>query len=222
MKLSLALALSFSASAIAAVPSLTPENYDELTAGKTIFVKFFAPWCGHCKSMAPDWEKLADEFEGSTTALIAEVDCTEDENQPLCEANGVKGFPTLKHGDPSALEDYEGGRTYDDFASFAKDNLVPKCSPSNIGLCDEDKKAEIEALMAIPTDELDSKIAEKDAESKAAEDEFQAEVEKLQQHYESLMADKDAKQKAVKDSGLGLMKAVKAAKAKTSSGSEEL
>jgi hypothetical protein len=44
MKPSLALAFAFAATAAADVPSLTPENYDELTAGKTVFLKFFAPW----------------------------------------------------------------------------------------------------------------------------------------------------------------------------------
>jgi hypothetical protein len=44
MKFSLALTLAFAATAAAAVPSLTPENYDELTDGKTVFIKFFAPW----------------------------------------------------------------------------------------------------------------------------------------------------------------------------------
>jgi hypothetical protein len=44
MKFSLALTLAFAASAAAAVPSLTPDNYDELTDGKTVFIKFFAPW----------------------------------------------------------------------------------------------------------------------------------------------------------------------------------
>jgi hypothetical protein len=44
MKFSLALTLAFAATASASVPSLTPDNYDELTDGKTVFIKFFAPW----------------------------------------------------------------------------------------------------------------------------------------------------------------------------------
>jgi len=71
--------------------------------------------------MAPDWEKLADDWAGHEVGLIAEVDCTTD-GKPLCDQNGVKGFPTLKYGDPSALEDYQGGRTFNDLAEFALAN----------------------------------------------------------------------------------------------------
>jgi thiol-disulfide isomerase/thioredoxin len=56
--------------------SLTPDNWDAETAGKTVLLKFFAPWCGHCKKMAPDYEKLMADFEGSATQLVAEIDCT--------------------------------------------------------------------------------------------------------------------------------------------------
>eukprot|EP01083_Nonionella_stella_P263522 895102_1 len=129
MKLSVALALSLASLTTAAVPSLTPDNYDSMTDGKTVFLKFFAPWCGHCKKMAPDWEKLSGEFEGYEVGLVADVDCTA-EGKPLCDANGVKGFPTLKWGDPTALEDYQGGRSYDDLLKFATDNLKPICSPA--------------------------------------------------------------------------------------------
>merc|ERR1712113_706038 len=96
--------------------------------------------CGHCKKMAPDWEKLAKEWEGHEIGLVAEVDCTA-EGKPLCDANGVKGFPTLKYGDPSALDDYKGGRSLSDFKTFATANLKPVCSVSNIDLCDDEKKA---------------------------------------------------------------------------------
>merc|ERR1711862_945417 len=92
------------------------------TDGKTVFIKFFAPWCGHCKKMAPDWEKLSDDWASSEVGLIAEVDCTTD-GKPLCDQNGVKGFPTLKYGDPLALEDYSGGRSLKDLAEFAKEIL---------------------------------------------------------------------------------------------------
>ena len=54
---------------------LTPDNWDEVTAGKTVFLKMFAPWCGHCKKMKPDWDKLMEEFKDSPTALVADVVC---------------------------------------------------------------------------------------------------------------------------------------------------
>jgi thiol-disulfide isomerase/thioredoxin len=41
----IAVALALAASVNAEVPSLTPDNYDEMTDGKTVFIKFFAPWC---------------------------------------------------------------------------------------------------------------------------------------------------------------------------------
>merc|ERR1711935_1150617 len=187
----------------AAVPSLTPANYESITDGKTVFIKFFAPWCGHCKKMAPDWEKLSDDWASSEVGLIAEVDCTTD-GKPLCDQNGVKGFPTLKYGDPMALEDYSGGRSLKDLADFAKENLKPVCSPAKLDLCDADKKEQIEKFMALP-----------------AEENFNDEVQKLQTKYQDLMAEKDAAAAAVKSSGLGLMKSVKAFAAKNT-GSDEL
>merc|ERR1712216_1100529 len=86
------------------------------------------------------------------------------------------------------------------------------CGPSNIDLCDADKKAEIETFQAMSADELKAAIAEKETELEAAESTFKSEVEKLQKKYEQLSKDKDATIAAVKDSGLGLMKAVKASK----------
>eukprot|EP00493_Phyllostaurus_siculus_P014484 UN14708 len=85
---------------------LAPDTWDDAVAGKTVFIKFFAPWCGHCKKMKPAWDKLIKEYKDSTTALIADVDCTAA-GKPLCDANGVQGFPTIKYGNPSALEKYE-------------------------------------------------------------------------------------------------------------------
>ena len=168
--------------------------------------------------MASHWECLAGEWEGQDFGLVAEVDCT-TEAEPLCEAEGVKGFPTLKYGDPSALEDYKGGRSLSDFQKFATENLKPVCSVKNIDLCDDDKKALINSLMAKSDDELDAEIKAADAKLADAEAEFKAEVEKLQKKYESLMQEKDEKEEAVKNSGLSLMKAVKKAKA---SGNDEL
>jgi hypothetical protein len=159
--------------------------------------------------MKPDWEKLEAEFDSSTTQLIGDVDCTAD-GKPLCEANGVRGYPTLKWGDPTDLQDYQGGRDYDTLKKFAEENLKPICSPSNIDLCDEDKTAEIKKFQAMSAEELDKAITEKEAEQEKAEADFKTFVEQLQDQYREAMEAKDAAVEAVKNSGLGLMKAVKA------------
>merc|ERR1719471_1431766 len=221
MKFSLTLLAIATASANASVTSLTPANYDSMTDGKTVFIKFFAPWCGHCKKMAPDWEKLSAEWEGNEIGLVAEVDCTA-EGKPLCDANGVKGFPTIKYGDPNSLEDYSGGRSFNDFSSFAKENLKPVCSPAKLDLCDDEKKATIEKFMAMSSDELDALVTAEEKKIADAESLFETEVSKLQKKYESLMAEKDATQAEVTSSGLGLMKSVKAFKVKSGDKKDEL
>jgi len=164
--------------------------------------------------MKPAWDKLMKEYAGSNSALVADVDCTAA-GKPLCDSNGVRGFPTIKFGDPSALEDYKGGRDFDALKKFADENLKPMCSPANLELCDDDKKEEIEALMEMSEEDLNAQIAEGDAKIADAESHFKTEVEKLQAAYQKLMSDKDETIESVKDSGLGLMKSVLAAKQKS-------
>jgi len=188
---------------------LTPANWEKETAGKTVFIKFLAPWWGHCKKMKPAWDRLMREFDESETALVADVDCTA-EGKELCTKEGVKGFPTLKYGDPNNLEDYKGGREYDDLLTFAKENLGPTCGPENMDLCDADQKAKIEALQAKGIKTLDAEIKELDDSIKNAEEHFETELKKLQATYEQLQKDKDAAVEAAKGKDLRLMKTVRA------------
>merc|ERR1719245_3021924 len=141
------------------------------------------------------------------TSLIADVDCTAA-GKPLCDKNGVRGFPTLKWGDPSNLEDYKGGRDESALKKFAEENLKPICSPANLDLCDDAKKKQIGDLMALPVDKLEAQVEEKKKLIKDAETTFESEVKKLQDTYKKLQDDKDATVKEVKASGLGLMSAV--------------
>lgn len=159
--------------------------------------------------MKPAWNKLIKEYKDNPTAGVYDVDCTAG-GKPLCDSNGVRGFPTIKYGDPNSLEDYEGGRDFDSLQKFAAENLKPVCSPTNIDLCDADKKAEIEKFQAMSDDDLDAAIAEKSAELEGAEKTFKKEVEKLQKKYEKLQKEKEEAINAVKASGLGLMKSVQA------------
>jgi len=149
------------------------------------------------------------EFAGSETQLVGDVDCTA-EGKPLCDANGVKGYPTIKWGDPSALEDYQGGRDLATLLLFAKTNLKPICSPANIDLCDDEKKAEIKKYQELGADELVKLIKEKEDEQAKVEKEFSELVEGLQATYQEATKTKDDALEAVKSSGLGLMKAVMA------------
>jgi protein disulfide-isomerase-like protein len=190
---------------------LTPDNWETETAGKTVLIKFFAPWCGHCKKMKPDWDKLMDVFDGSAGALVADVDCT-TEGKLICDDNGVRGYPSIKWGDPEDLEDYEGGRDYDSLKKFAEESLKPICSASNIDHCDADKKAEIEKYMAMSDADLDAAIAAKVAEVKTAGTTFNDEVAKIQATYQGLLAAKEKTIEDVNNSGLGLMQSVKGAK----------
>jgi len=170
--------------------------------------------------MKPDWDKLMSEFAGSATQLVGDVDCTAA-GKPLCDANGVKGYPTLKWGDPNALEDYKGARDLKALTKFANDNLKPVCSPANVDLCEDDKKADTEKFSAMSDADLDTAIDDQETIIEDAESDFKKAVEELQATYTSLMEAKDKAAEDVKASGLGLMKSVKAHKAK-SGGNDEL
>jgi hypothetical protein len=169
--------------------------------------------------MKPDWDKLMDAFADSSSALIADVDCTAG-GKPLCDAHGVRGYPTIKWGDPTSLEDYKGPRDYNSLKKFADENLKPMCSPANIDLCDADKKAEIEKFMAMSDSDLAAAISEKEKLMEDAEKAFKDGVSELQNQYQKLMAAKEEAMEDIKESGLGLMKAVKATKGKK--GKDEL
>ena len=88
--------------------------------------------------------------------LVAEVDCTSSRNiqTKFCDIYGIESFPTIMYGDPNDLEEYNGGRSYEDLAAFAKDNLVPLCSPMNLDLCDEETRDQISKYLAMPQETL--------------------------------------------------------------------
>ena len=122
--------------------------------------------------MKPDWDSLMEEYKGHESKLIADVDCT-SAGKPLCDSNGVKGFPTIKYGDPADLQDYKGGRDLKSLKAHAEEKLVPMCSPAKLELCDDEKKAQIVKFQAMSAADLDKLIETESAKIKEAEKTFE-------------------------------------------------
>jgi len=162
--------------------------------------------------MKPSWDKLMTAFKDHKTTLVADVDCTAA-GEPLCEKVGVQGYPTIKYGDPNGLEDYEGGRDFEELKSFAE-SLKPVCTPSQLESCSADEKELLTKYEAMSVDDLEAAVAEKETAMKDAETTFEKEVEKLQEKYEALEKEKSDTISQIKQSGMGLMKAVIASKGK--------
>ena len=75
---------------------LTPKNFEEVAARKNVLIKFFAPWCGHCKKMAVDYQNLARQMHSENSQVtIAEFDCTQSGSERIKTEYGVAAYPTL-------------------------------------------------------------------------------------------------------------------------------
>ncbi|KAF9236400.1 thioredoxin-like protein [Melanogaster broomeanus] len=98
------------------VVSLDVQTFDSFLSQGPAFIKFFAPWCGHCKKLAPTWTRLARHMQRKMN--IAEVNC--DENKALCTSQGVTAFPILFYYAHDAKTDYSGGRSYDQLVAFTE------------------------------------------------------------------------------------------------------
>ena len=79
------------------VIELTDKDFNErLAEHELMLVEFFAPWCGHCKKLAPEFSSAAAKLKSTTPSIpLAIVDCIEG-GKKTCENQGIKGYPTLK------------------------------------------------------------------------------------------------------------------------------
>ena len=118
--------------------------------------------------------------------------------------------PTSRYGDPTALTDYEGGRSYDELKQFAEENLKPLCSPQNIEICDDEKKAQIEEYQGMDKAALRAAIAGKDAKLAKIERIYERETEKARRAADKAERKRDRKLAKVKDSAYKLMRSVEA------------
>ena len=199
-------AVLMSVMVVATTAALTKDSLMDDAGDRAVFIKFFAPWCGHCKAMAPAWEALTNEFQDSETLMVDECDCT-GACKDLCSEVGVNGYPTIKYGDPTMLEDYKGNRDLDSLRFHAK-TIKMTCSPSRREECSEEEKDKMDALLQMDKADLAQLVMEKEGEIAAVEEEFKTSVAALQETYSNLMKVKEEKISAVNQSGLKLYKMV--------------
>ncbi|KAG7096483.1 hypothetical protein E1B28_003913 [Marasmius oreades] len=118
---------------------LDPENFESTIASGPTFVKFFAPWCGHCKKLAPVWKQLAKALQQKL--VVAEVNC--ENYGSLCTSQGIDGYPSLQYYTAGSKTEYTGGRKVEQLKSFAE-------------------KANGASTKAVTPEELEQYVAEED------------------------------------------------------------
>jgi len=117
------------------VKVLTGLSFSEIVVDndKDVLVEFYAPWCGHCKSLEPKYNELGDLFANVDSVVVAKMDATENEiDHPGVD---VSGFPTLLFfpgNDKSNVVPYKGAREVEAMQQFIIDNAVTKVDESKI------------------------------------------------------------------------------------------
>ncbi|KAI0677617.1 protein disulfide isomerase [Trametes maxima] len=132
------------------VLDLTHENFDGLVNPESlILVEFFAPWCGHCKALAPHYEEAATALKEKNIKL-AKVNCVDEAD--FCQSNGIQGYPTLRVYRNGEYSEYSGPRKADGIISYMTKQSLPAVSEVTKDNFEEFKKADkIVAVAFLPT-----------------------------------------------------------------------
>jgi protein disulfide-isomerase A6 len=138
------------------VVDLTPENFDShVNGGKHVLAEFYAPWCGHCKSLVPEYKKLGElvSKDPKLSSRVVIAKCNADSHRSLGEKYGVQGFPTIKYlprgkaPTKDNAEDYSGARNAEAFLEYLKKKIEADSSFARV-----DALADVATKFAASTD----------------------------------------------------------------------
>ncbi|PKU87257.1 Protein disulfide-isomerase [Dendrobium catenatum] len=155
-----------------AVLTLDASNFSETIAKHPfLVVEFYAPWCGHCKKLEPEYEKAASILSKHDPPIVlAKVNANEEINKDLASTHGVRGFPTLKilRNEGKNIQDYKGPRDADGIVEYLKKQVGPasaeiKSSEDAVNFIDEKKVFIVGVFPEYSGEEFDNftKLAEK-------------------------------------------------------------
>lgn len=119
---------------------LVADEFDKVVfdESKDLLVEFYAPWCGHCKKLAPTYDSLGEKYkEHKDKITIAKMDATTNDVPPSAGFS-VQSFPTIKFRKAGSKEfmDFNGDRTLEGFVDFIGLNAVNKV-PVNLEAVNE-------------------------------------------------------------------------------------
>lgn len=125
----------------AEVQVLTAANFDSVISGNQfVLVEFYAPWCGHCQRLEPEYNQASSDLQAAgSSVILAKVDATLEDS--LAQRHGIQGYPTLKFFKNGNPVEYDGGRTAQEIVSW----VTKKSGPPSRLLTTQ---AEIDAYLA--------------------------------------------------------------------------